>query len=137
MSAARIEPIGPERLVAIDGDVPEGALAGLAVLRLGPREHLVLGAEASALPPLGGALAIDVGDAHEGWSLSGPGAARLLAKACALDLGLVRPGEATRTAMAGIPAMLRRVAPEAWELRVDRACATWVEAWLRSLQGEC
>ena len=55
----------------------------------------------------------------------------------ALDLGLVRPGEATRTAMAGIPAILRRVAPEAWELRVDRACATWVEAWLRSLQGEC
>ena len=137
MNDARIDPIGPERLVAIDGEVADGALAGLAVLRLGPREHLVLGAEASALPPLGGALAIDVGDAHEGWSLSGPGAARLLAKACALDLGLVRPGEATRTAMAGIPAILRRVAPEAWELRVDRACATWVEAWLRSLQGEC
>ena len=134
MSAARIEPIGPERLVAIDGDVPEGVLAGLAVLRLGPREHLVLDAEASALPPLGGALAIDVGDAHEGWTLSGPGAARLLAKACTLDLALVRPGEATRTAMAGVPAILRRLDPEAWELRVDRGYAAWLEAWLRSLQ---
>jgi len=134
MSAARIEPIGPERLVVIDGDVPDGALAGLAAPRLGPREHLVLDAEASALPPLGGALAIDVGDAHEGWTLSGPGAARLLAKACALDLALVRPGEATRTAMAGVPAILRRLDPEAWELRVDRGYAAWLEAWLRSLQ---
>jgi heterotetrameric sarcosine oxidase gamma subunit len=134
MSTARIEPIGPERLVAIDGDVPDGALAGLSTLRLGPREHLVLDAEASALPPLGGALAIDVGDAHEGWTLSGPGAARLLAKACTLDLALVRLGEATRTAMAGVPAILRRLDPEAWELRVDRGYAAWLEAWLRSLQ---
>jgi len=135
MSATRIEPIGPERLVSIDGEVPPGALVGLAALRLGPREHLVLDAEASALPPLGGALAIDVGDAHEGWALSGPGAARLLAKACTLDLALVGLGEATRTAMAGVPAILRRVAPEAWELRVDRSHAAWIEAWLRSLEG--
>lgn len=134
MSAARIDPIGPERLVAIDGEVAEGALAGLAVLRLGPRELLVLGVEASALPPLPGALAVDVGDAHEGWSISGPGAARLLAQACMLDLGSVHPGEATRTSMAGIAVILRRMPAGGWELRVERSHAAWLEAWLRSLQ---
>ena len=133
MNDARIEPIGPERLVAIDGEVPPAALAGYEVLRLGPRELLVLDAEAASLPPLPGALAVDVGDAHEGWRLGGPGAARLLAKACALDLARMRPGEATRTAMAGIPVVLRRGAGDAWELRVDRSYAAWLGAWLETL----
>ncbi|MBM3626875.1 MAG: hypothetical protein FJX21_03575 [Alphaproteobacteria bacterium] len=133
MSVARIDPIGPERLVAIDGEVPEGALEGLAALRLGPRELLVLDAEASALPSLPGALVVDVADAHEGWSIHGPGAARLLARACTLDLDSVRPGEATRTAMAGIAVILRRMPPGGWELRVERSHAAWLEAWLRLL----
>lgn len=133
MSATRIDRLGPERLVAIDGEVPEAMLAGLEALRLGPREVLVLGVEAAALPPLAGALAVDVGDAHEGWSIAGPGAMRLLAKACALDLAAFAPGMATRTAMAGVAVVLRRVPDGSWELRVERSYASWLEAWLGSL----
>lgn len=123
--------LGPERLVAIDGPVDASALASFTALRLGEREHLVLGATAQDLPPLGGALAIDVGDSWEGWTLTGPGARGLLARICALDLERFAPRGATRTAMAGIPVLLRRTGETGWELRVEGSYAVWFEAWLK------
>lgn len=123
--------LGPERLVAIDGPVEASALASFTALRLGEREHLVLGATVQDLPPLGAALAIDVGDSWEGWTLRGPGARDLLARICALDLDRFMPQAATRTAMAGIPVLLRRTGETSWELRVDSSYAAWFEAWLK------
>ncbi|MBM3525253.1 MAG: hypothetical protein FJX57_20085 [Alphaproteobacteria bacterium] len=126
-------PLGPERLVAIDGTIDPDALAPRVVLRLGEREWLVLDAVAALLPPLPAALAIDVGDSCEGWRLHGPAARATVEKACMLDLETLPPGSATRTAMAGVTVMLRVVGPDAFELRVDRSYAAWLEAWLRQL----
>jgi hypothetical protein len=124
-------PLGPERLVAIDGPVDAAALAAFTALRLGEGEHLVLGAAAGDLPPLPDALAIDIGDAWEGWSLTGPGAGDLLARVCTLDIARFPAPGATRTAMAGISVLLRRVDAARWELRVERSYAAWFEAWLK------
>jgi heterotetrameric sarcosine oxidase gamma subunit len=133
MTGADLSPLGPERLVAVDGVPDAAALAGFACLRLGAQEYLVLDATADQLPALPAALAIDVGDAWEGWSLTGPGAAALLARACPLDLSTFVQGAATRTAMAGIAVLLRRTGSERWELRVERSYAAWFEAWLRQV----
>ena len=131
MNAFTLSPLGPELLVAIDGHVDASALASFTALRLGEREHLVLGATVQDLPPLGAALAIDVGDAWEGWTLAGPGARDMLARICTLDLDRFAQQAATRTAMAGIPVLLRRTGETSWELRVDVSYAAWFEAWLK------
>lgn len=131
MSGFALVSLGPERLVAIDGDPDAAALAGCACMRLGESEHMLIGVAAADLPPVGDALAIDVGDAWEGWSLTGSGADALLARICTLDLDGLRPGAATRTAMGGISVLLRRTVDAGWELRVERSYAAWFEAWLR------
>lgn len=131
MSRFELVSLGAERLVAIDGRPDAAALAGRACLRLGEAEHMLLDVAAADLPPVGDALAVDVGDAWEGWSLTGPGADALLARICTLDLAGFASGAATRTAMGGISVLLRRTGDACWELRVERSYAAWFEAWLR------
>lgn len=126
-------PLGPERLVAIDGMIDPAALAPRVVLRLGEREWLLLDAAVAELPPIPAALAIDVGDSYEGWRLAGPAGRALLEKACPLDLEALAPGSATRTVMASVTVVLRVCDADAFELRVDRSYAAWLEAWLRQL----
>lgn len=133
MSAFDLASLGPERLVSIDGAIDPGPLPVRAVLRLGEREWLVLDAVAAEIPELAGALAVDVGDSIDGWRLSGPGACELMAKACLLDLGRLPAGAATRTVMGGVTVLVRVVAADVFELRVERSYAAWFEAWLRQL----
>lgn len=133
MSEPVLQPLGPERLVAIDGAIDPGPLPMRGVLRLGEREWLVIDAAADALPDLPGALAVDVGESYAGWRVEGAGALDLLAKACALDIERLPAGTATRTVMAGVTVLLRVVEVGQFELRVDRSYAEWFEAWLRQL----
>jgi sarcosine oxidase gamma subunit len=82
-------------------------------------------------PSLGaGALVLDVGDSWEGWRITGPGVPGLLARICTLDVAMLRPGVATRTAIAGLPVILRLL-DGGCELRVERSYADWFETWLR------
>jgi heterotetrameric sarcosine oxidase gamma subunit len=132
MTGVEVLPLGPERIVAIDGRPDPTALAGFVCLRLGEAEYMLLGATVTDLPLDGDVLAVDVGDAWEGWSVAGPGAADFLARICALDLAGFAPGAAVRTAMGGIAVVLRRIGETSWELRVERSYAGWFEAWLRA-----
>lgn len=133
MSDVVLTSLGPERLVAIDGRIDGIDLSHWHALRLGEREWLVLDAAVAELPPLPEALAVDVGDAIEGWRLTGDAGRALLAKACPLDLDGLAIGAATRTAMGGVTVTLVVVGAGDYVLRVERSYAAWFEAWLRQL----
>jgi heterotetrameric sarcosine oxidase gamma subunit len=129
-----IAPLDAERLVAVHAS-PVDALALLApfdALRLGPEEWLCLDTTARMVASALGAdaLVLDVGDAYEGWRISGAGTPELLARICTLDVATLRPGFASRTAMAGLPVVLRILDGDC-ELRIERSYGAWFEAWLR------
>lgn len=133
MSDLALTSLGPERLVAIDGGIDGVDLARWRVLRLGEREWLVLDAAAADLPVLPEALAVDVGDASEGWRMNGTSSRVLLAKACPLDPERLAIGTATRTVMGGVTVTLHVIDADDYVLRVERSYAAWFEAWLRQL----
>jgi heterotetrameric sarcosine oxidase gamma subunit len=133
-----IAPLGTERLVAVHASPVDAAprLADLGALRLGPEEWLCLDVTAREVTPALGsaALVLDIGDAYAGWRISGDGATALLARVCSLDVAALRPGDATRTAMAGLPVILRML-DQGCELRVERGYGEWFEAWLHRCRG--
>ena len=129
-----IAPLGEERLVAVHAspvDAP-ALLARFEALRLGPEEWLCLDTTARMVASALGAdaLVLDIGDAYAGWRISGDGTMALLALVCSLDVAALRPGDATRTAMAGLPVILRML-DGSCELRIERGYGEWFEAWLR------
>lgn len=75
----------------------------------------------------------DLSDAHVTLALDGPYAARLLARGCSLDLSATTFGEnaCTRTRLAQLPVMLRRLTPERFECLVDRAAAQYLYDWMQ------
>lgn len=133
MNDIALTSLGPERLVAIDGRIDGVDLSRWQVLRLAEQEWLVLDAAVADLPALPDALAIDVGDASEGWRLTGAASRTHLAKACPLDLDRLGVGAGTRTSMGGVTVTLQVVAADAYVLRVERSYAAWFEAWLLQL----
>lgn len=76
--------------------------------------------------------ATDVSDAHVALAVEGPQAVDLLARGCGLDLADAVFGQdaCTRTRLAQLPVMIRRVSHERYELLVDRSMAAWLHDWL-------
>lgn len=125
--------LAPERLVAVQASPVEAVplLAPFAALRLWPEEWLCLDANARSVESAVGAnaLVIDVGDAYEGWRVSGAGARDLLARACAVELAQLPVGAATRVLMGTVGVVVRAV-DDGYELRVDRSYADWFASWI-------
>lgn len=131
-----ILPLGAERLVAVHASPVDAVplLVPFDALRLGPEEWLCVDTTAAAVAASVGpqALVLDVGDAFDGWRITGVDAPGLLARACALDAAALTPGVATRTVMGGVTVVLR-VVPGGFELRVDRSYAAWFAQWLERI----
>jgi sarcosine oxidase subunit gamma len=74
----------------------------------------------------------DVSDALVTIVVEGAHAAALLARGCGLDLSLESFGHAacSRTRLAQLPVVLRRVNSEKFECIVDRPAAQWLYGWL-------
>lgn len=74
----------------------------------------------------------DVSDASVTLAIEGPQAADLLARGCGLDLADAVFGQdaCARTRLAQLPAMIRRVSHERFEVLVDRCAAAWLHDWL-------
>lgn len=75
----------------------------------------------------------DLSDAHVTLALDGPRAAELLARGCSLDLAATTFGmnACTRTRLAQLPVMLRRLTQERFECLVDRAAAQYLYDWMQ------
>ena len=109
-----------------------------AALWLGPDEWLLLAPDAQFLAALAAALAdlphslVDVSDAYETLTLSGPAAARTLSAGCPLDLhpSAFPPGTATRTVLARTGIILWRRAETEWRLEVGRSYAAYAQDFL-------
>jgi heterotetrameric sarcosine oxidase gamma subunit len=109
--------------------------------RIAPDTWLLVSAlhEASDLLPAvraGGGrrsyVVTDVSDAFATLVIEGPLAAALLARGCGLDLSIEAFGHAavSRTRLAQLPALLRRVTSERFECVADRSAAKWLYDWL-------
>ncbi|MGQ0383710.1 MAG: sarcosine oxidase subunit gamma [Gammaproteobacteria bacterium] len=74
----------------------------------------------------------DVSDAWVTIAIEGPQAAELLARGCGLELSESAFGHnsCTRTRVAELPVLLRRVSQDRFELMVDRSAAAWFHGWL-------
>ncbi len=132
-----ITSLGPERMVAVNAPAMEAVpfLARFTTLQLGPEEFLCLDVAARDVAAVldHGALVVDIGDAYAGWTVDGPSAHDLMARASALDLDALAPGAVTRCLMGSVTVVLRILAPGRFELRVERSYAEWFELWLRGV----
>ena len=75
----------------------------------------------------------DVSDAFATLVVEGTQAAALLGRGCGLDLALESFGQAacSRTRLAQLPVVLRRVTSEKFECAVDRSAAQWLYDWMQ------
>lgn len=75
----------------------------------------------------------DVSDAHVTITVDGAQAAQLIARGCGLDLapGAFGNSSCSRTRLAQLPVVLRRLALEKFECLVDRSAAQWLYDWLQ------
>jgi sarcosine oxidase subunit gamma len=75
----------------------------------------------------------DLSDANVTIALDGPRAADLLARGCGLNLAATTFGidASTRTRLAQLPVMLRRLTLERFECVVDRAAAQYLYDWMQ------
>jgi heterotetrameric sarcosine oxidase gamma subunit len=73
----------------------------------------------------------DVSDAFVTVVIEGPLAAALFARGCGLDLSIEAFGHAavSRTRLAQLPVLLRRVTSERFECAADRSAAKWLYDW--------
>ena len=98
---------------------------------LGPDEWLVLGGREEDFPDA--AAAADVSANRVCLELSGPGAADVLARGCALDLhdSVFPPGRCAQTLVARAQVILLRTGDDAFRLLVRPSFAPYLRAWLR------
>ncbi len=110
--------------------VPPNTFAGDAVW-LGPDEWLVLGGREEDFPDA--AAAVDVSANRVCLELSGPGAAGVLARGCALDLhpSVFPPGRCAQTMVARAQVILLRTGDDVFRLLVRPSFAPYLRAWLR------
>lgn len=78
------------------------------------------------------AAVTDVSDANVTLAIEGSQAVDVLARGCGLDLrdAIFGQDRCTRTRLAQLPVMVRRVNTERFELLVDRSAAAWLQDWL-------
>jgi sarcosine oxidase subunit gamma len=79
----------------------------------------------------------DVSDAFVTLAVEGAQAPALLARGCGLDLTVEAFGNAacSRTRLAQLPVVVRRVTSEKFECIVDRSSAQWLYDWLQDAAG--
>jgi sarcosine oxidase, subunit gamma len=108
--------------------------------RIGPNDWWVISALHDALDLLQAVrkgcgkrsfAATDVSDAHVTLALDGTLVPALLARGCGLDLSdaAFAPGACTRTRLAQLPVVLRRVSSERIECIVDRPTTQYLYDW--------
>ena len=118
--------------VSLRGEPPvaPNTFAGDAVW-LGPDEWLVLGGREADFPDA--AAAVDVSANRVCLELTGPGAAGVLARGCALDLhdSVFPPGRCAQTLVARAQVILLRTGEDAFRLLVRPSFAPYLRAWLR------
>lgn len=109
--------IGPDAWLLVSAQMDAGQLAAAASAGGRRRSHAVA----------------DVSDAWVAFALEGVHAAPLLARGTGLDLseGVFGHGACSRLRFAELPALLRRVSQERFELWVERPAAAWLHGWLR------
>lgn len=75
----------------------------------------------------------DVSDAYATIAVEGTLAAPLLARGCGLDVSAETSGQfaCTRTRLAQLPVVLRRVTSERFECLIDRSAAQWLYDWMQ------
>ncbi|WP_226017362.1 sarcosine oxidase subunit gamma [Novosphingobium sp. FKTRR1] len=120
--AATIGRALPDRI----GDTLDG------VIKLGPDEWLAL-LPAGATLPLGEGLPVSVVDVSAravGFTITGPGAAALIATGCPLDVERMAPGRATRTLFETVEIVLWRQSETAFRVDCWRSFAPWLWAAL-------
>ncbi len=117
--AVTIRALEPERIFAYLGaDAP-----GVPSVRIEPGCWLSVGATPGAPG------AIDMSDAYGGFSVTGQGAAELLAQGVALDLERLGAGFAGRTRLGDVAILVWRT-DDGFLLRCERSYAEWLGAWL-------
>lgn len=77
----------------------------------------------------------DISDSQVTLAVDGARAAALLARGCGLDFSLTAFGNAacSRTRLAQLPVVLRRLASDRFECMVDRAAAQWLYDWMQDV----
>jgi len=136
-----------EALVPLPAPGHTTARGELKCLWLTPNEWLIVtpaGGEDTVLtalaPVLEGrvSLASMITDSRLAVEITGPCAAELLSKGCALDLHRSKfvVGNTTVTRLAKSVAMVTRVQEEAYQLYVDRSQARYIWEWLVDAAGE-
>lgn len=75
----------------------------------------------------------DLSDAYVTLALDGPRAAEILARGCSVDLSQAGFGldACTRTRLAQLPVVLRRLTSERFECQVDRSAAQYLFDWMQ------
>jgi sarcosine oxidase subunit gamma len=118
--------------VSVRGEPPlaPNTVAGDA-LWLGPDEWLVLGGREQDYPDAW--AAVDVSANRVCFELSGPAAADVLARGCALDLhpSVFPPGRCAQTLLARAQVILYRTEEQTFRLLVRASYADDLRAWLR------
>ncbi|MCB2102802.1 MAG: hypothetical protein KDE22_18135 [Rhodobacterales bacterium] len=133
-------PTTPNIRVTGDGD--------WSALWLGPDEWLLVGPEGAGADMANGlrtalgahhVSVVDVSANRVGLDLTGPRAADVLAKGCALDLHprVMGPDACVQTVVAKAPVMLHRLAePAGFRLLVRNSFAHYLTDWLTDAMGE-
>jgi heterotetrameric sarcosine oxidase gamma subunit len=119
------------------------ATGNVEVICINPADWLIVAGEGVSADELlvalrrgfhGGSLrATDLSHALGRICIEGADARPLLSKTCALDVGSsfeLIPGRAPRTLVAGIPTIIRCLAPTSFELIVALSYVEWLMAWL-------
>lgn len=118
--------------VSLRGEPPmaPNTISGDA-LWLGPDEWLVLGGREQDYPDAW--AAVDVSANRVCFELSGPDAADVLARGCALDLhtSVFPPGRCAQTLLARAQVILYRTGEHTFRLLVRPSFADYVRAWFR------
>ena len=84
----------------------------------------------------GACIACDATDALQQIELTGPGAAALLNKGCAIDFRRWSPGAAARCRFADISAIVQQTADSAYRLLWDSSFSHYVMTWLSQAKGD-
>ena len=122
--------LGPQVSLRGGPPVPPNTFAGDAIW-LGPDVWLALGGRESDYPEAH--AAVDVSANRVCLELSGPGAADVLARGCALDLhpSVFPPGRCAQTLVARAQVILLRTGDDTFRLLVRPSFAPYLRAWLR------
>jgi len=125
------------------GKLPADPGPGVVRFDPAPGEALLLGDAAASLPEPGydeqsGTLVVDLSAAQVAFRVSGPAARRLVAKGAAIDLDdrHFAVGAGTHCRFGPYRVLLHRVAPDGYDLHVDRSLGNPLLGYLVEIGAE-